>query len=249
VGQNGRRGWPPAAESGRGHPLPQRKYVLYFVGRTPRPAGGLRPGIGVATRTAGGRGRTPARADPARRTPASATRRSSTGPVHRQRRQPLMYWGSYGPAVWIVQLSPDGLRRSPRRGRSRPVLRGPYVVKRDGWYYLLGVVGQLLRRPTPATVFAGRSKSAFGPFLDRARVSMNDSAGGTIVLAQTQPLGRRRPHSIVTDRTGQQWMNYTASTGRSPTWRCRPVSPCGRCCWTGWTGSTAGDRRGGRDLR
>jgi len=70
---------------------------------------------------------------------------------------------------------------------------------------------------------------------------MNDSrAAHHRARAERQPLGRVGHNSIVTDRTGQQWMTYTASTGRSPTWRCRPVSPCGRCCWTGWTGSTAG---------
>ncbi|WP_163504714.1 family 43 glycosylhydrolase [Fodinicola acaciae] len=192
------------------------KYVLYFVGPdTTASSEGFDPAIGVATADSpagpwkdAGAPLIPARKntgagwetviDPAQFTDSDGTR--------------YMYWGSYGSGIWLVQLSPDGLHSvtAPRQvATSR--FEGGYVIKRDGWYYLMASSANCCAGPTTGyTVFAGRSKSPWGPFLDRDGVSMADSrAGGTIVIAQN---GNRwvgvGHNSIVTDRTGQQWMTY-----------------------------------------
>jgi beta-xylosidase len=192
------------------------KYVLYFVGPdTTASSEGFDPAIGVATADSpagpwkdAGAPLIPARKntgagwetviDPAQFTDTDGSR--------------YMYWGSYGTGVWLVQLSPDGLHSvtAPRQvATSR--FEGAYVIKRDGWYYLMASSANCCAGPTTGyTVFAGRSKSPWGPFLDRDGVSMADSrAGGTIVLAQN---GNRwvgvGHNSIVTDRAGQDWMTY-----------------------------------------
>ena len=92
---------------------------------------------------------------------------------------------------------------------------GSYVVYRDGWYYLMGSSMNCCAGPTTGySVFAGRSRSPRGPFVDADGASMTESrVGGTTVdHAERQQVDRSRaprvhhrrgragPHRLPRDR-------------------------------------------------
>ncbi len=71
------------------------------------------------------------------------------------------------------------------------------MIAKGGFYYLLCVGHQLLQRPAdrPTSVFASRSASPTGPFVDREGISLlAGRVGGTPVISdERQSLGRHRP--------------------------------------------------------
>jgi arabinan endo-1,5-alpha-L-arabinosidase len=93
------------------------------------------------------------------------------------------------------------------------------VFKRNEFYYLLGSStnccnGEL----TGYSVFAGRSLSPTGPFVDREGVPLTlDRVGGTPVL---HPNGNRwvgpGHNSVVVDKAGQHWIFYHAIDRNAP---------------------------------
>ncbi|MDG4826243.1 family 43 glycosylhydrolase [Asanoa sp. WMMD1127] len=129
--------------------------------------------------------------------------------------QRWLYYGSYFGGIWTVPLSSDGLRVT---GAATQVTidnryEGAYVVRRGGWYYLFGSAANCCAGPTTGySVFAGRSKSPTGPFVDRSGASLLDSrVGGTPVI---QPNGNRwigtGHNAVVTDERGRDWFVYHA---------------------------------------
>ena len=126
-----------------------------------------------------------------------------------------LYFGGFFGGLWVTELSPDGLHAV---GETTQVAigdryEGAYVVRKDGWYYLMASSSNCCAGPTTGyTVFAGRSKSPRGPFLDADGRSMNASrVGGTPVLLQN---GNRwigtGHHALMTDAAGQDHIVYHA---------------------------------------
>lgn len=126
-----------------------------------------------------------------------------------------LYFGGFFGGLWVVELSADGLRAVGQKTQVAIGDRyeGAYVVRKDGWYYLMASSSNCCAGPsTGYTVFAGRSKSPRGPFLDADGISMQASrTGGTIVLTQN---GNRwigpGHHAILTDAAGQDHFVYHA---------------------------------------
>ena len=101
---------------------------------------------------------------------------------------------------------------------------GSYVVRHGGWYYLMGSAANCCAGPTTGySVFAGRSRSPLGPFVDADDISLLDSrVGGTPVLTQN---GNRwigaGHHAVATDTTGQTFIAYHALDRNEP-WLTEP---------------------------
>lgn len=137
-----------------------------------------------------------------------------------------LYFGGFNGGVWVTQLSPDGLRAvgEPTRVTIGDRYEGAFVVKRDGYYYLTASSANCCAGPvTGYSVYAGRSTSPFGPFVDHEGVSLNESrVGGTQVLAQN---GNRwigvGHHTIVTDLSGQDHIVYHG-IDRNNAWLAEP---------------------------
>ena len=137
-----------------------------------------------------------------------------------------LYYGSYNGSLWATRLSNDGLMTT---GAATQVAidnryEGSYVVRHDGWYYLMGSAANCCAGPTTGySVFAGRSRSPLGPFVDADGISLLDSAvGGTTVLTQN---GNRwvgaGHHAVVTDTAGQTYIAYHAIDREDP-WLTEP---------------------------
>ncbi|WP_413452973.1 family 43 glycosylhydrolase [Georgenia phoenicis] len=137
-----------------------------------------------------------------------------------------LYFGSYYGGLWVTELDESGLRAV---GEATQVaindkFEGAYVLKRDGYYYLMASSANCCAGPsTGYSVFAGRSESPRGPFVDHEGVSLlDDRPGGTQVLVQN---GNRwigaGHHAVVTDLSGQDWIYYHAIDREDP-WLAEP---------------------------
>ncbi|TNC20550.1 glycoside hydrolase [Georgenia sp. 311] len=137
-----------------------------------------------------------------------------------------LYYGSYYGGLWVSELDETGLRAV---GEATQVavndkFEGAYVLERDGWYYLMASSANCCAGPsTGYSVFAGRSQSPLGPFVDHEGVSLLDTRpGGTQVLVQN---GNRwigaGHHAVVTDLSGQDWILYHAIDREDP-WLAEP---------------------------
>jgi arabinan endo-1,5-alpha-L-arabinosidase len=133
-----------------------------------------------------------------------------------------LYFGSYFGGLSVRRLSADGLSTDPASQTQVAIdnrYEGTHIIKRDGWYYLLASATNCCAGPlTGYSVFAARSRSPLGPFVDRHGVSiLAGRVGGTPVLAQN---GNRwvgaGHHTVITDFSGQDWMFYHAVDRNDP---------------------------------
>jgi len=132
-----------------------------------------------------------------------------------------LYYGSYFGGIHVTELSADGLRAvgSPTQVTIDNRYEGAYVVRHGGWYYLFASAANCCAGPTTGySVFAGRSRSPRGPFVDREGVSLLTSrVGGTPVI---MPNGNRwvgpGHNAVLTDLAGQDYFVYHAIDRRDP---------------------------------
>ena len=133
-----------------------------------------------------------------------------------------LYFGSYFGGIHARQLSSDGLSTLP--ATETPIAidnryEGTTIVEHGGWYYFMGsatncCAGDL----TGYSVFAARSRSPLGPFLDRDGVSiLSPRVGGTPVLTQNGNTWVGTGHNaVITDYSGQMWTIYHAVDRADP---------------------------------
>jgi arabinan endo-1,5-alpha-L-arabinosidase len=132
-----------------------------------------------------------------------------------------LYYGSYFGGIHTVPLRRDGLAvaGTPTQVTIDNRYEGAYVVRRNGWYYLFGSAANCCAGPTTGySVFAGRSRTPTGPFVDKDGASLLTSrVGGTPVI---QPNGNRwigtGHNAVITDGAGQDWFVYHAIDRNTP---------------------------------
>ncbi|MDX2968914.1 family 43 glycosylhydrolase [Kribbella solani] len=200
------------------------KYVMYFTVTDTLANPGGDPAIGVATAPApagpwtatdgpvvtpkpDGNGGYYGTIDPAMLTAADGKR--------------YLYYGGFYGGISVTELSPDGMHAvgTPTQVTIGDRYEGSYVVYRDGWYYFMGSSMNCCAGPTTGySVFAGRSRSPKGPFLDADGVALTDSrVGGTTVITQNgnKWIGPGH-HAFMTDAAGQDHIVYHAIDRRTP---------------------------------
>ncbi|MEV8377419.1 family 43 glycosylhydrolase [Kribbella sp. NPDC056861] len=132
-----------------------------------------------------------------------------------------MYSGGFYGGISVTELTPDGLHSvgTPTQVTIGDRYEGAYVVYRDGWYYFMGSSSNCCAGPTTGySVFAGRSRSPKGPFLDKDGVDLNESrVGGTTVITQNgnKWIGPGH-HAFITDAAGQDHIVYHAIDRATP---------------------------------
>jgi arabinan endo-1,5-alpha-L-arabinosidase len=136
--------------------------------------------------------------------------------------QRWIYFGSYFGGIAIRKLSADGLRSDPASQLeivSDERYEGAYVVRRGGYYYMFVSATNCCNGPlTGYSVFAGRSESPTGPFVDREGVPFTPGrVGGTPVLSMNGNRWVGTGHNAVfTDLAGQDWIVYHAIDRNDP---------------------------------
>jgi arabinan endo-1,5-alpha-L-arabinosidase len=132
-----------------------------------------------------------------------------------------LYYGSYYGGIFVTELNADATRAvgEPTMVAIDNRYEGAYVVRRGRWYYLFASEANCCAGPTTGyTVFAGRSTSPRGPFVDRDGISLLASrVGGTIVVTPNGNTWVGTGHNaVVTDLAGQDWFVYHAIDRRDP---------------------------------
>jgi arabinan endo-1,5-alpha-L-arabinosidase len=140
--------------------------------------------------------------------------------------QRYLYFGSYFGGLWATRMSADGL--TPVGTATQVAIdnryEGSFVVRHGDWYYLMGSSANCCAGPTTGySVFAGRSRSPLGPFVDAEGTSLLTSrVGGAIVLTQN---GNRfvgaGHHAVFTDAEGRDFIAYHALDRNNP-WLTEP---------------------------
>jgi arabinan endo-1,5-alpha-L-arabinosidase len=127
----------------------------------------------------------------------------------------VLYVGSYGGGIFAQPLAADGI--APAGEAVRITAPGRYegaeVVHHRGWYWLFVSTADCCRGPlTGYAVFAGRSRSPLGPFVDRDGRRLDDArAGGTPVIVQDGGRWVGPGHnSVFSDDRGRWWTMFHA---------------------------------------
>ncbi len=131
-----------------------------------------------------------------------------------------LYFGSYSGGIFVRQLSSDGLHSSHEKQIAvSDRYEGAYLTRHGGWYYLLASATNCCNGPlTGYSVFAARSRSPLGPFVDADGIStMAGRVGGTPVLTQNGNRWVGTGHNTgFTDYSGQDWLIYHAVNRNDP---------------------------------
>lgn len=166
----------------------------------------------------------------------SNSRRATIDPdVVEANGQKYMFYGSFFGGISARKLSADGLTTDPASQTQITIdnrYEAPYIVQKDGYYYLFASATDCCRGPlTGYTVFAGRSQNPLGPYVDREGVSLlaqtppSDPAnnrffarvGGTPVLSMNGNRWVGPGHNAVfQDFGGQWWTVYHAIDRNKP---------------------------------
>ncbi len=133
-----------------------------------------------------------------------------------------LYFGSYYGGVFVRELSKDGLRTLPDTETRITIANryeGTQIVEHSGYYYLLASATDCCRGPlTGYSVFAGRSRSPLGPFVDKDGASLlAGRVGGTPVVSMNGNRWVGTGHNdTITDFSGQEWLVYHAVDRNDP---------------------------------
>jgi arabinan endo-1,5-alpha-L-arabinosidase len=141
----------------------------------------------------------------------------------------VLYYGSYYGGLHATRVVFDEQGASTVGGATQVAIGNRYeganVVKRGQWYWLFGSATNCCNGAlTSYGVFAGRSRSPYGPFLDREGQSLLvGRVGGSPVLL---PNGNRwvgtGHNSVFTDAAGRWWTIYHAVDRRDPYFATEP---------------------------
>lgn len=130
-----------------------------------------------------------------------------------------LFWGSFR-GIYSIRLSDDGLSlgegEKPQR-MAGTAYEGVYIHKHDDYYYLFASIGRCCEgvKSTYTTV-VGRSRSLFGPYLDKQERSMSDNHHEILIHKNSAFVGTGHNSEIVTDKAGNDWMLYHAVSLKNP---------------------------------
>ncbi len=144
-------------------------------------------------------------------------------------RRGVLYYGSYfgGIEATEVRFRHDRITTegTPRQISIPNRYEATNVVRRGYWYYFFGSATNCCNGPlTGYSVFAGRSRSPFGPFIDRDGNSLRAGrVGGTPVLSMNGNRWVGAGHnSVFRDAGGQWWTAYHAVDRGDPNFETDP---------------------------
>jgi len=147
--------------------------------------------------------------------------------------QKYIFYGSFNGGISARALSSDGMT-SDRGSQVQIALsdryEAPYIVKRNGYFYLFVSAGACCDGALSGYgVYAARSPNVLGPYIDKDGNSLLESRiGGTPVLTMNGNRWIGPGHNAVaTDASGADWMIYHAIDARKPyfdgSWTRRPA--------------------------
>ncbi len=200
-------------------------YLYYTASETDLPGGGSAIGVATSSSPTGpwvDSGFPAVEPHPAPCCPDSRRWTFDASVVADDSGQKWIYYGSYFGGLSVRRLSEDGLTSDPASQVEVAIANryeGSHVIRRFGYYYLFVSATDCCRGPlTGYSVFAGRSASPTGPFVDREGVSfLAGRVGGTPVISMNGNRWVGPGHnSVFTDFNGQDWFLYHAIDRHDP---------------------------------
>lgn len=124
-----------------------------------------------------------------------------------------LFWGSFR-NISVIELTSDGLHI--KEGAVRKEVAGgqyeaSYVIKRNGYYYLILSTGNYSKGGTYSLV-CGRSLSVDGPYVDREGNDLMQVNHELMLKGDSNFSSPGHCSRIVTDDSGQDWIFYHAYT-------------------------------------
>lgn len=133
----------------------------------------------------------------------------------------LLYWGSGFQPIKVQELAPDRMSfatgstvielipavKSEDPGEYQRLVEGPWITRRDGWYYLFYSGDNCCGPNAHYAVMIARSRSATGPFVN---------ASDKVILEKDANWNAPGHNAVATDERGQDWMVYHAVDVRRP---------------------------------
>ncbi len=122
-----------------------------------------------------------------------------------------LFWGSFR-KISVIELTADGLSIKP--GEVRKEVAGgqyeaSYVIKRDGYYYLIVSTGDYAKNGTYKLV-AGRSRNIAGPYVNKAGKDMMKVNHEIMLQGNAAFTSPGHCSRIITDDLGRDWILYHA---------------------------------------
>ncbi|MBB4035291.1 arabinan endo-1,5-alpha-L-arabinosidase [Dysgonomonas hofstadii] len=122
-----------------------------------------------------------------------------------------LFWGSFR-GIYAIELSPDGL--SLKSGAEKQQIagtafEGTYIYKRGKYYYLFASIGTCCEGvKSTYQLVVGRSKSLFGPYVDKTGKDMMDNGYLLVIGSNKRFVGNGHCSEIVQDGNGNDWLFY-----------------------------------------
>lgn len=122
-----------------------------------------------------------------------------------------MFWGSFHD-IYVIELTEDGLQLKEGATKTKVgggLTEGTTIFKKGDYYYLIGSAGSCCEgaKSTYRLVVA-RSKSLFGPYLDRNGKKAYDNNYSALLNGNKKVAGPGHCSSIVQDDAGNDWLIY-----------------------------------------
>ncbi|WP_029903795.1 family 43 glycosylhydrolase [Prevotella sp. 10(H)] len=122
-----------------------------------------------------------------------------------------LFWGSFR-GIYAIELSKDGLSIKPGAEKKRiagTAFEGTYIYKKGKYYYLFASIGSCCEgAKSTYKLVVGRSKSLFGPYLDKTGKDMIDNGYSIVIGPNSRFVGNGHCSEIVQDKKGNDWIFY-----------------------------------------
>ena len=131
--------------------------------------------------------------------------------VYQEDGRKYLIWGSFR-GIYLTELTDDGLELIDSKNLLKiagTAYEGTYIIKRKGYYYLFASIGSCCNgvKSTYQTV-VGRSKSLFGPYVDKQGRKMLDNHHEILLSGDDKVKGPGHDSQIIADDKGQDWIYY-----------------------------------------
>lgn len=130
-----------------------------------------------------------------------------------------LFWGSFR-GIWYIELTDDGLHL---KDNAKPqqiagtFMEATYIHKRNGYYYLFGSAGSCCEgERSTYHVTVGRSKSLFGPYVDKHGRALMENHKETVLHRSDEVVGPGHNAEIFTDDEGKDWIIYHGFSAADP---------------------------------
>lgn len=130
-----------------------------------------------------------------------------------------LFWGSFR-GIYAIELAEDGLSLKPGADKKQiagTAFEGTYIHKRGKYYYLFASVGTCCEGvKSTYKLVVGRSKSLFGPYVDKDGKLMMQNGYSVVINSNEQFVGNGHNSEIVQDKKGNNWIFYHGVDTQNP---------------------------------